>query len=177
MKPEDPSSKALHSTRFVRLNEVVVDWERHCVLRDGEAVAVEPRAMAFLARLCAEPGIAISREEAIRSVWNGTHVVDEAVMRVVSVLRSALGDESRTPRYIETVPKRGYRLIAALSEVERPSSVSQRGSRRNMVLMGLGLAVAFAAGWGASALTSKRPSPPLHAVNTITGEVTELPYP
>ncbi|HYD36970.1 MAG TPA: winged helix-turn-helix domain-containing protein, partial [Allosphingosinicella sp.] len=117
---EEAAAAARPASRYTLLNDVVVDWERGCVLRDGQVTALEPKAAAFLARLCASSGATLTREQAIRTVWNGTHVVDEAVMRIVSLLRAALGDEARAPTFIETVPKRGYRLMAKTGELSGP---------------------------------------------------------
>ena len=53
----------------------------------------------------------IGRDELIESVWKHPHVSDEALSRCISLLRHALGDDRSQPRYLETIPKRGYRLI------------------------------------------------------------------
>ena len=82
---------------------------------DGE-VRVEPRVMDVLVLMVKHAGQVVSREEFIQSVWNGTFVTDEVLSRCVYRLRQALGDDTKKPRFIETVSKRGYRLIAPVSE-------------------------------------------------------------
>jgi DNA-binding winged helix-turn-helix (wHTH) protein len=64
------------------------------------------------------PGRLISKEELLKEVWLMTSVTDGRVARVISILRDVLGDDVRSPRYIETIPKRGYRFIAKVTEQE-----------------------------------------------------------
>lgn len=78
----------------------------------GAIVRIEPRLMALLVRLACAPGTVVSRETLIDEVWSRRMVNDEVLSRAIADLRQALGDDSRTPRYIETIPKSGYRLIA-----------------------------------------------------------------
>ncbi|HEY5623357.1 MAG TPA: winged helix-turn-helix domain-containing protein [Gammaproteobacteria bacterium] len=77
---------------------------------------VEPRVLDVLLVLVGFAGQTVSREELINRVWNTSFVSDEVLSRCVSLLRKHLGDDSREPRYIETIPKKGYRLIAKVSE-------------------------------------------------------------
>jgi TolB-like protein/Flp pilus assembly protein TadD len=83
----------------------------------------------------------VSREEVFDEVWEGRAVVDETLTRAVSLLRQALGDEAKNPRYLETIPTRGYRLIATIDHREHDSSPVQatietsRPARRRMLSM------------------------------------------
>ncbi len=70
-----------------------------------------PRPMAVLVTLAAHPGKVFSRDELMAEVWSGLVVSDETLSRCISDLRQALDDDPRTPRYIETLPRRGYRVI------------------------------------------------------------------
>ena len=79
--------------------------------RDETLVRVEPKAMDVLVYLAAHQGEVVSREELERGVWHGALVGYDAVTSTVIKLRKALGDDARHPRYIATVPKRGYRLL------------------------------------------------------------------
>jgi len=82
-------------------------------LRQGETqVRVEPKVMDVLIYLASRAGEVVARRDLEQDVWRGALVGYDAVTKTVIKLRHALGDESRDPRYIETVPKRGYRLIA-----------------------------------------------------------------
>ncbi|MCB1608534.1 MAG: winged helix-turn-helix domain-containing protein [Xanthomonadales bacterium] len=88
-------------------------------LEDGvRRVRLEPRSAAVLAHLAASPDEMISREQLIAAVWADTVVGEDALARAIFKLRRALGDDSKAAAYIETIPKRGYRLIAPVGAVE-----------------------------------------------------------
>ena len=72
---------------------------------------VEPKTMAVLLELAAAGGATVDRESLIRAVWPRGFVTDDVLTRCVGQLRKALGDSARTPGYLETVPKTGYRLL------------------------------------------------------------------
>ncbi len=74
------------------------------------------------------PGRLISKEELLREVWQMTSVTDGRVARVISILRDVLGDDVKSPRYIETIPKRGYRFIAKVVEQEQLIAQASDGS-------------------------------------------------
>lgn len=111
--------------------EVIPD--RNVVRRGDEEVTLEPRLMQVLLVLSSCPGEVVRRQELLDRVWGETIVQEEALTQAVSLLRRLLGDDSRSPSLIETVPKRGYRLIA---EVTRPGG----GSRIPPVEAGAGAA-------------------------------------
>jgi len=92
-----------------------------CVLigSDGE-VRLEPKVMDVLVYLVGHAGQVVSREGLIKNVWRGAVVTDEVISRCIYRLRQELGDSPKEPRFIETVPKRGYRLIMPVSGVSEP---------------------------------------------------------
>ena len=84
-----------------------------CAIQTAEGeIRVEPRVMDVLVLMVTHAGQVVTREAFIKTVWNGTFVTDEVLSRCIYRLRQALGDDTRKPRFIETVSKRGYRLIA-----------------------------------------------------------------
>lgn len=92
----------------------------YSIAEDPEAGPVEPRTlghkvMAVLVCLAERPGEVVTREELLESVWEGAFTTDEALATAVYELRKALDDDARKPRYVETIRKRGYRLIAPIS--------------------------------------------------------------
>ena len=97
------------------------DWDvslTSCTLSKGDVeVKVTPRSMDVLDCLAERHGEVVSHEELLGRFWQSTFTSDHAVHKVIAELRSALGDDAHQPRYIRTVPKRGYSLIA---EVLRP---------------------------------------------------------
>ncbi len=92
--------------------------------RDSEVRRLEPRSMRLLMFLAARPGEVLSIQEILQGVWSDVIVTPESVYQVIASLRRSLGDKSGDPAYIVTVPRRGYRLIAAVTPwVEVPPSV------------------------------------------------------
>ncbi|MEO8276428.1 MAG: winged helix-turn-helix domain-containing protein [Thermoanaerobaculia bacterium] len=79
------------------------------------AIAVEPRAMDLLLFLAAHPGQTLTKEQLLDTVWKGASVVEGVLPKTIFALRHALGDHAENPRYILNVPRRGYRLIAAVT--------------------------------------------------------------
>lgn len=98
--------------RDLRVGEWRVRPAEGLLERNGEAVRLRPRAMDVLTLLATRPGHAVSKEEIFAEVWAGNAVEDGALAHCISEIRTALGDTPRRPRYVETIPKRGYRLVA-----------------------------------------------------------------
>lgn len=111
------------------LGEVRVEPSSCRVVRDGRQIAVEPKVMALLELLASRPGEVLSKGEILERVWEGGFVVESVVTRAVSLLRAALGDDSRKPTYVETIPRRGYRLIAPVAGLETVEGRSPDPSR------------------------------------------------
>lgn len=107
---------------------LVADWrvepDTGCLTRAGQLAKLEPKVMELLVYLAQRPGRVLSREELERVIWAGTVVGYDALTNAIIKLRKALGDGSREPRFIETVPKRGYRLIAPVTAFDDAPSLS-----------------------------------------------------
>lgn len=97
-------------------------WEVHPSLnriRDAStSVQLEPRHMDVLVELARHADRVVSKQELLDAVWPQEFVAESVLTRAIGELRKALGDDAREPRTIETIPRRGYRLIAAV-EVTR----------------------------------------------------------
>lgn len=91
--------------------EVTVDVESRRVRAPTGASTLEPRVFDLLLTLVERPGLTASRDHLIETVWGEVEGSDEALSQAVAKLRRALGDDARAPRFIETVPKLGYRWI------------------------------------------------------------------
>jgi len=94
----------------------VADWQVKPGLselqRDDIVIQLEPRVMAVLQTLASRPGDVFSREELENTVWAGAVIGYDALAKAINKLREALGDDKKDPRYIQTISKKGYRLIA-----------------------------------------------------------------
>ena len=82
------------------------------ISQNGNSARVEPRVMQVLVRLAEHPGEVVSKDTLLETVWADTHVTDDVLTGCISTLRKVFGDNPRTPTFIETIPKAGYRLIA-----------------------------------------------------------------
>lgn len=87
---------------------------------DGETRHLEPKVMDVLVLLAAHPNKLVSRNQLLDAVWNGHVAADELLTRAISELRRALHDDRGDPLFIETIPKRGYRLIGQVRPRDDP---------------------------------------------------------
>ena len=113
--------------------------------RPNETVRIEPKAMEVLVVLAERAGGVVSRDELLSSVWPGVIVGDEALTQCIIKLRRALRDNPRSPSYIETISKRGYRLIAPMAHGGSPPV--RRRMRSLGLIAGVVIAVVAAGGY------------------------------
>jgi len=123
-----------------RLGEWRVDTREGTLRLRQKGAHLEPKVMAVLAFLAAHQGRVVSKEQLLRAVWPDTVVEEVALARSVSEIRRVLGDDARQPRYIQTIPTRGYRLIASVCPEAAASPVAhaRRFGRRLPVALGMG---------------------------------------
>jgi DNA-binding winged helix-turn-helix (wHTH) protein len=103
--------------RPFHLGEWLVEPTLDRISRDGHHVRLRPRAMDVLICLALESGKLASKQNIIDTVWRTEYVSEHALTQVIAELRAALGDDARNPSYIENIPRRGYRLVAAVTPV------------------------------------------------------------
>src|SRR5881409_2756520 len=96
----------------LRVGDWTVEPDLNQLSTQGRAVKVEPKAMAVLLHLADRAGQVVGREALLSQGWPGVVVGDDSLTQVVIKLRKALGDDPDRPTYIQTVTKRGYRLVA-----------------------------------------------------------------
>jgi len=106
------------------LGPYVIEVPLNRVRRNGHSVQLEPKIMQVLVRLAECHGQVVSKDELIRSVWADTFVSDDVLTRSISVLRKILDDDSRQPRFIETIARGGYRLIGPISFATQASAAA-----------------------------------------------------
>jgi Tol biopolymer transport system component/DNA-binding winged helix-turn-helix (wHTH) protein len=116
-----------------RLGDWLVEPELNRISNGSGPVQVEPRVMGVLTALAACPGQVVTRRALLRGVWTDSVVCEEALTRAISRLRALLKDDPAQPRYIETIRKGGYRLVAEVVPVERPRPQSAATVAREMI--------------------------------------------
>jgi TolB-like protein/DNA-binding winged helix-turn-helix (wHTH) protein len=104
--------------RILRFDDVEIDTGAFRLTKAGAPLQVEPKALKLLIYLAENPGRLVERRELIGAVWNDAFVIDHVLNRAVGLLRKALADDAKEPRYIETAPTLGYRFIAKLETVD-----------------------------------------------------------
>ena len=103
------------SAEDFRLGDWLVQPSLNRVSRGPEAAALQPRFMDLLVFLAQHGGKVVSKDEILDAVWGKEFVSEGTLTHAVAVIRQTLGDDVRSPAYIETIPTRGYRLIAQVS--------------------------------------------------------------
>jgi DNA-binding winged helix-turn-helix (wHTH) protein/tetratricopeptide (TPR) repeat protein len=114
----------------IRVGSKLIRPQLNVVVSDHDSIKVEPRVMQVLLCLVDNAGDVVSKDRLLQSVWGETFVGEEALTNAVSLLRKALGDDPRQPAFIQTVAKRGYRLIAPVSDPSSIGATAAEGSRR-----------------------------------------------
>lgn len=173
------SMTALHHRSPIQIGEFVLDPSLNELVRGGERQRLPAKLVDLLLRLATEPGVMVPRETLLEDVWERRLVNDEVLSRAIADLRQALGDDARTPRYIETVPKRGYRLlvavgaatsgpVAAASAIVSPArAAARRWPRSSVGLVLLAVVLAIFVGWRGRARDEPQRPDPLTADNLL----------
>jgi TolB-like protein/DNA-binding winged helix-turn-helix (wHTH) protein/Tfp pilus assembly protein PilF len=131
MEPAQRTSYAFGPFRF--------DAVERLLYRGAEVVPLTPKVADTLLVLLARQGSVVERTELVRLVWPDTIVEEGGLARNISMLRKALGDEADGCRYVETIPKRGYRFAA---QIEGASGARRRRlGWRSMVALLIGVAI------------------------------------
>src|SRR6266478_6166508 len=128
-----------------------VDSGERMLLRDGEVVSLAPKAFDTLLLLIRNSGRALDKDALMKELWPDTFVEEANLAQHISLLRKALGERPNEPQYIETIPRRGYRFMAKVSEIPdghaRPAPAAPLLSRNRILLMALLALATFASGF------------------------------
>ena len=162
--------------------DFILDADERVLLKAGTPVSITPKVFQLLLVLIKNQGHLVEKQALMDSVWAGSFVEESNLTFTIRQLRKALGDDKQNPRFIETVPRRGYRFIAEVSSSEetsndrgisRPATVS---SGRRYVLWSV---IAFLLVVGLAAMTFRFASTrlgqekqPKFTMLTSTGRVT-----
>lgn len=101
-----------------RFDNVTVDLKNFRIRKNGQDITLTPRGFDVLVFLLQNSGRVVKKKEIFDFVWRDTFVGDNALTKIIKEIRQATGDDANNPRYIETVPKRGYRFIAQVEEIQ-----------------------------------------------------------
>jgi DNA-binding winged helix-turn-helix (wHTH) protein len=114
----------LRSTNVVRFEVFEVDLRAQELYKGGRKVKLQVQPFQVLAMLLEQPGEVVTREEMQKRLWPADTFVDfdHSLNTAIKKLLQALGDDKKKPRFVETLPKRGYRFLAALKGAVAPAT-------------------------------------------------------
>jgi transcriptional activator of cad operon len=167
------SSMGQSAKATLRIGEWTVSPLSGQIVRGDETVRLEARTMRLLLCLAEHAGEVVSIHELLNQVWEGVIVTPDSVYQAVTSLRRLLGDDPKQPVYIATVPRRGYRMVATVSNDDVPV-VPQPAANDALALASpqvaaertqraawwaIAVVLAAAAAWIAYAYTHPHPTP------------------
>ncbi len=118
--------------RLLRFGAFELDLEGGELRKSGVLIHLPPQPLKVLALLARQAGQAITREEIRQQVWGDETFVDfeQGLNHCIKQIRTALGDDAEAPRYIQTLPRRGYRFLAPVEGAAAPAPSPAAGTRR-----------------------------------------------
>ncbi len=125
------SSAPIH----IRFDAFELDEINARLLRDGQPLPVAPTPFTLLCALARQSGSLITKGALLDAVWGHRYVSDSVLKTAISELRTALGDDARRPRYIETVSRRGYRFVghATATPHAQPAAVQDTAIAHGLI--------------------------------------------
>lgn len=163
------ASKNREAARAFKLGDWRVEPQTSSLFRGTHRTNVEPKVMDLLVLLAIEPGRVYSRADIESVLWPELVVGEDSLARAVSKLRRALGDTANSSKYIETIPKRGYRLIA---DVVKPTATKFYWAK--IALGVIIIAVIFSLGLRYQQTTTKLNNEPVTENSKLTGRADNL---
>jgi TolB-like protein/DNA-binding winged helix-turn-helix (wHTH) protein len=136
---DQPAGKTL------RIGDWRVNPSSGQISRDGETLRVDERSMRLLVCLAEHAGHVVSIDDLLESAWAGVIVSPDSVYQAVASLRRLLGDDSKQPTYIATVPRLGYRMVASVGPWIEAAAVrpAPRGGSLRAASAGIAAALVF----------------------------------
>src|SRR5580704_10664013 len=126
----------LQTRHFYAFGPFRLDSEKRVLVRDGTPVPLAPKVAEALLALVQSAGHLVEKDELIKRIWPGAFVEEGNLNKNISFLRKALGEWDGGREYIETVPKRGYRFVAPVSEVTHAEGGPQLQTLASASLLG-----------------------------------------
>src|SRR6202162_1381987 len=129
-QPRDVMEAPASSSRRVRTGLFEIDLGSGAIHKENRRVPLQEQPFRVLARLLEHPGEVVTREELQTKLWPADTFVDfdHGLNKAISKIREALGDSAESPRFVQTVARRGYRFLAEVKPVEstpvRPTALA-----------------------------------------------------
>jgi DNA-binding winged helix-turn-helix (wHTH) protein/predicted ATPase len=117
--------------KLIIFDPFCLDLANECLWRDSQAIKLRPKAFAVLDYILKRPGLLVTKEDLLNAVWPETFVGDAVLKVTIRQIREALGDDHKSPRFIETAHRRGYRFIGQIAEGGQMPAVAGEGQSSN----------------------------------------------
>ena len=127
--------RALEDSVF-SIGDALVSISARTVCRNGKSLRLRPKNFELLFFLIQGRGRIATKDEILRQVWPGVAVTENSLVKCVSELRKALGDDLRKPRFLKSVPKVGYELVGVIEKLpndDRPGATKLEVDRKSVV--------------------------------------------
>lgn len=124
----------MQASETIEFEPFRLDLVDESLWRHGERLSLTPKSFAVLRHLVDHAGQLVTRDNLFETVWSGAYVSDDALTVCIRELRQVLGDQVRSPQYIETVRGRGYRFVAAVTICAREAPRIELGEAWSRVL-------------------------------------------
>src|SRR6185436_9218686 len=121
-----------HNSHSYEFGPYRLDVGQRVLTRTGEAVSLTPKATEILTLLVANAGQLVGKDELLKQVWPDTFVEESNLTQNIFLLRRVLGDERPSPRYIETVVRRGYRFVGNVRVINGSDPGDASGDSRSL---------------------------------------------
>lgn len=176
--------------QLIQFGDFTLDLELSLLMIDGQEQSIEPRLLELLLLFCQQPNQIINRQQILDQLWPGSIVTDNTINKMIANLRKELKDDPKQPQYIQTVPKRGYKLICPVEFKEPqitqptptitdniPKTSSSIGTKKQRLWLSCLIIILFVC----SLLMLWQPTQPVTAstANTLSGsstrELTRMP--
>lgn len=118
---------------MIKFGEYILDVEHARLIgaSGNSEIIIEPKLFELLLLFIERPNVVISRQDILDHLWAGSIVTDNAINKLIGNLRKLLGDDAKNPSYIQTVPKRGYRLVCNIDLLKNTSSCPSSSTLNN----------------------------------------------
>ncbi len=113
-------------SNFYRFGPFRLDVTERVLLREGQLVHMPPKAFLALLVLVRNSGHVVDKDALLEKLWPDQDVEENNLAQNIFIVRRALGEASGSPKYIETIPRRGYRFIAAVTEISSVATVTKK---------------------------------------------------
>lgn len=114
-----------HKKPLLQFEDYVLDLEWRCLYRGAERLHLTAKPLETLIFLVENRGRVVEKQELLSAVWKGTHVTDCTLVQAVREIRRVLKDDKEAPRFIQTIPRQGYRFLpqwSLITEYRKPEA-------------------------------------------------------